>query len=188
MSDEVPEAPDYFEGTQFYEDVEVGRTYECGSTTVTEADIVEFAEQFDPLTMHTDPEAAEDSPHRGLIASGYHTLSLTVGLLVEGYRGDRAVIAGLSIDDVTWHRPVRPDDTLTAEITMDEKRISQGNPTNGIVNMSVETRNQNGDVVLSYTDNELVRVRDPEAALEAADAAEAEPTDDGNTDRNFTEE
>lgn len=174
MSDEVPEAPDYFAGSQFYEDVEVGRTYECGSTTVTEADIVEFAEQFDPLAMHTDPEAAEDGPHGGLIASGYHTLSLTVGLLVDGYRGDRAVIAGLSIDDVTWHRPVRPGDTLTAEITMDEKRVSRGNPTDGIVNMSVEARNQDGEVVLSYTDNELVRVRDPEAALEAEEGSETE--------------
>lgn len=161
----VPERDGYFEGTQFYEDVEVGRTYECGSTTVSEADIVEFAERFDPLRMHTDAEAAERSPHRGLIASGYHTLSLTVSLLVEGYRADRAVIAGLSIDEVTWHHPVRPGDTLEVSVTMDEKRLSGGNPTNGIVTMSVETHNSEGDLVLSYTDTELVRVRDPESAV-----------------------
>ncbi|MFB6095873.1 MAG: MaoC family dehydratase [Haloferacaceae archaeon] len=172
--DELPEGPDYFAGDEFYEDVEVGRTYECGSVTVSEEDIVSFAEQFDPLTMHTDPERAEESPHRGLIASGYHTLSLTVSLLVEGYRGDRAVIAGLSIDDVTWHRPVRPGDTLTATITMDEKRRSSGDPANGIVTMSVETRNQDGDLVLSYTDTELVRVRDPAAAGDAEGEGEGE--------------
>lgn len=169
---ELPEGPDYFSGDQFYEDVEVGTTYECGTVTVSEEDIVAFAEQFDPLTMHTDPEAAEESPHQGLIASGYHTLSLTVSLLVEGYRDDRAVIAGLSIDDVTWHRPVRPGDTLTASVTMNEKRISSGNPTNGIVSMSVETRNQDGDVVLTYTDNELVRVRDPDAAADDVESDE----------------
>lgn len=167
MSDgtpELPESEEYFDGLQFYEDVEVGRTHECGETTVTEADIVSFAEQFDPLAMHADPERAADSPHDGLIASGYHTLALTVRLLVEGYRGDRAVIAGLSIDDVTWHRPVRPGDTLSASVTMDDKRISQGNPTNGIVSMSVETRNGDGQLVLSYDDTELVRVRDPDDA------------------------
>jgi acyl dehydratase len=165
MSDTAPELPeqaDYFADAQFYEDVEVGTTYECGRTTVTEADIVDFAEQFDPLTMHTNPEGAEDSPHGGLIASGYHTLALTVRLLVEGYRGDRAVIAGLSIDDVTWHRPVRPGDTLSVRVTMDDKRVSEGNPTNGIVSMTVETHNADGDLVLSYEDNELVRVREPE--------------------------
>ena len=176
MSDTVPDLPErggYFEDSQFYEDVEVGRTYECGETTVTEEDIVTFAEQFDPLTMHADPERAEDSPHHGLIASGYHTLALTVRLLVEGYRGDRAVIAGLSIDDVTWHRPVRPGDTLSASVTMEKKRLSSGNPSNGIVSMTVETRNGDGDVVLSYEDNELVRVRDPDTAVEA-EAAESE--------------
>lgn len=160
----LPESPNYFTGNKFYEDVKVGRTYECGSVTVTEEDIIEFAEQFDPLTMHADPKEAENSPHKGLIASGYHTLSLTVSLLVEGYRDDRAVIAGLSIDNVTWHRPVRPGDTLTASITMDEKRISSGNSTSGIVSMSIETHNQHGDVVLTYDDNELVRVRDPATA------------------------
>ena len=168
----MPEGPDYFEGKQCYEDVEVGRTYECGATTVSEEEIVEFAERFDPLTMHTDPEAAEESPHQGVIASGYHTLSLTVSLLVEGYRADRAVVAGLSIDDVTWHHPVRPGDTLEASVTMDEKRLSGGNPTNGIVSMSVETHNAEGDLVLSYTDNELVRVRDPESAVEVETAEE----------------
>jgi acyl dehydratase len=169
MSDTAPELPEsegYFEDAQFYEEVEVGRTYDCGETTVTEAEIVAFAEQFDPLAMHTDPERAEDSAHGGLIASGYHTLSLTVRLLVEGYRADRAVIAGLSIDDVTWHQPVRPGDTLTASVTMDEKRVSAGNPTNGIVSMTVEARNGDGELVLSYQDNELVRVRDPDSVGE----------------------
>lgn len=177
MSDPLPELPEaagYFDGAQHYEDVEVGRTYDCGETTVTEADIIEFAERFDPLTMHTDPERAEDSPHDGLIASGYHTLAMTVRLLVDEYRADRAVIAGLSIDNVTWHRPVRPGDTLTASITMDDKRLSGGNPTNGIVSMTVQTHNQDDELVLSYDDTELVRVRDPESAVvtEASDDAE----------------
>lgn len=181
MSDTAPERPEnegYFDDSQFYEDVEVGRTYDCGETTVTEDEIVAFAEQFDPLPMHTDPEKAEDGPHGGLIASGYHTLSLTVRLLVEGYRGDRAVIAGLSIDDVTWHRPVRPGDTLTASITMDEKRVSNENPINGIVSMTVEARNGDGELVLSYRDNELVRVRDPESAVEAEAASGSEDDSD----------
>jgi acyl dehydratase len=171
MSDRAPELPEaegYFEDTQFYEEVEIGKTYDCGETTVSEEEIVAFAEQFDPLTMHTDPERATDSAHGGLIASGYHTLSVTVQLLVEGYRADRAVIAGLSIDDVTWHQPVRPGDTLTASVTMDDKRVSNGNPTNGIVSMSVEAYNGDGDLVLSYQDNELVRVRDPDSIGESS--------------------
>ena len=149
----------YFEGKQFFEDVEVGTEIDCGSRTVTEEEIVEFAEQFDPLTMHTDPDAAEEGPYGGVIASGYHTLAMTVSLLVEASRGDRAVIAGLEIDDVEWHRPVRPGDTISPTMEVVDKRASEGSSGTGVVSLRITVENDDGEVVLTYDDYELVKRR-----------------------------
>lgn len=56
--------------TLHFEDIDVGLTRDCGSLTVTEAEIVAFGERYDPQPFHADPEAAEDSAFGGLVASG----------------------------------------------------------------------------------------------------------------------
>lgn len=147
----------YFDDVAFFEDLESGAEIECGSQTLSETDIVEFARQYDPLSMHVDPERAQAGPYDGLIASGYHTLSETVGLLVEHSRGGRAVVAGLGIDDVRWHRPVRPGDTIAPTMTITDRRPAEGPPDAGVVTLEIVVENGDGDTVLSYDDAELVR-------------------------------
>jgi acyl dehydratase len=144
------------EETIYFEDIEVGTVVSCGSTTVSEDDIVEFAEQFDPLDIHTDTEAAAESRYDGIIASGYHTLSLSVRLLVDAVRSQRAVGGGLGIDDVRWHEPVRPGDTITVENEILDKRISESSPEFGIVHEAITVWNQDGVTVLSLENRELV--------------------------------
>lgn len=147
--------------TRYLEDIRE-RTIDCGEVTVSADDIVEFARQFDPLEIHTDPEAATESRFDGLIASGYHTLSLSVRRLVDEVRSERAVIAGLGIDDVRWHEPVRPGDTLSVETTILETQPSEGDPTTGIVRERISVTNQSGTEVLSLKNRELVERRDTE--------------------------
>jgi len=144
----------------YLEDISAGTTIHCGEVTVSADEIVEFAQQFDPLAIHTDPEAASESRYEGLIASGYHTLSLSVRLLVEEVRSDRAVIAGLEIDNVRWHAPVRPGDTLAVETTVVDTRPSESDPTTGIVHEEISVRNQSGTEVLSLENRELVERRE----------------------------
>ncbi|AGB36585.1 MaoC/PaaZ C-terminal domain-containing protein [Natronococcus occultus] len=143
----------------YLEDVPVDETIECGSVTVTEEEITDFGEQFDPLAIHTDPSAAAESRYEGLIASGYHTLSLSVRLLVEEVRQDRAVVAGLGIDDVRWHEPVRPGDTLSVATTITETRVSESNPETGVVRESITVTNQDGVEVLTLENHELLERR-----------------------------
>lgn len=145
----------------FYEDVTVGEVVECGSVTVSKDEMVEFAERYDPLGIHTDEELATEI-HGGLIASGYHTLSLTVRMLVEGFRGELAGIAGLGIDNVKWHAPVHPGDTISARIEIVDKRVSEGNPERGVLHEFVTTTNGDDETVLSYDDYELIRRRQTE--------------------------
>ncbi|MGQ4555387.1 MaoC/PaaZ C-terminal domain-containing protein [Halobellus sp. GM3] len=103
---------------RYYEDFEVGESRTFGSHTVTEREIVEFGEQFDPQPYHTDPEAAEDSIYGGLIASGWHTTALTMRMLTEHFTAGTDFVGGSAVDDLRWIEPVRPGDTLsvTAEI------------------------------------------------------------------------
>ena len=143
----------------YFEDIEKGAVISCDSKTVSETEIVEFAEQFDPLPIHTDPAAAAESRYGGIIASGYHTLSLTVRLLVDEIRSERAVIGGLGIDDVRWHTPVRPGDTITASNEVVGTRVSESDRDTGIVHDAITVTNQNGETVLTLDNYELVASR-----------------------------
>ncbi|MDL5360477.1 MaoC family dehydratase [Halalkalicoccus sp. NIPERK01] len=143
-----------------FEGIEPGTTTHCGSTTVTENEIVEFAERYDPLAIHTDPAAAAESRFGGLIASGYHTLCLSVRLLVEGVRNERAVVGGLGIDDVRWHRPVEPGDAITVRTEILDTRPSESDPNTGIVHEAITVTNQREETVLSYENYELLARRE----------------------------
>lgn len=155
--------------TLYLEDIEE-RTIQCGEVEVTADEIREFAEQFDPLPIHTDPEAAAESRYDGIIASGYHTLSLSVRLLVDAVRSRRAVVAGLGIDDVRWHAPVRPGDTLVVETTVLETRPSESDPSTGVVHERITAEKSDGTEVLSLENHELVERRDVEPDDAAADS------------------
>jgi acyl dehydratase len=160
---------DLGEETRYLEDIEEG-TIRCGETEVTAAGIVEFAEQFDPLPIHTDPEAAAESRYDGLIASGYHTLSLSVRLLVDAVRSRRAVVAGLGIDDVRWHAPVRPGDAITVETTVLGTRPSESDPSVGVVHERIEATKRDGTEVLTLENHELVERRTRGIDGEATDS------------------
>ncbi|ELZ39119.1 protein dehydratase [Halorubrum saccharovorum DSM 1137] len=161
---------DLGEETRYLEDIEEG-TIRCGETEVTADDIVEFGEQFDPLPIHTDPEAAAESRYDGIIASGYHTLSLSVRLLVDAVRSKRAVVAGVGIDDVRWHAPVRPGDTITVETTVLGTRPSESDPSVGVVHERIVAKKRDGTEVLTLENHELVERRDPDVDTAAADSA-----------------
>lgn len=122
---------------RYFEDVEVGREREVGRETVTAEEITDFAERYDPLPYHLDPELAREAGHDGLISSGYQTLCIANRLIAEGFRQDVATVAGIGIDDLRWHRPVGPGDTLVAFHEVVEKRPSESRPETGIISVEV---------------------------------------------------
>ena len=61
----------------------MGDVSEFGPVTVTAAEIVEFAERYDPQPFHLDADAGLATPYGGLIASGWHTIALVMRVLVE---------------------------------------------------------------------------------------------------------
>ena len=102
--------------TTYYEDVTPGDTERFGSYEMTREEIQRFARQYDPQWFHTDPErAAESSPYGGLIASGWHTASATMRLLVDNVLQDAAAVGAKGLEELRWPAPVRPGDRLTVE-------------------------------------------------------------------------
>ncbi|MSP00547.1 MAG: MaoC family dehydratase [Acetobacteraceae bacterium] len=147
-----------FSKPRYFEDFPVGRVFEFGSVVVTEREIVAYARQFDPQTMHTDPEAAAKGPTNGLIASGWHTISLMMRMYTDHYLPENGLPAP-GVDEVRWHLPVRPGDTLSMRVTIQEARVSQSRPDRGVVRPLSEVLNQRGEVVLSMKPINLVRRR-----------------------------
>jgi len=136
---------------EYFEDYIPGSTHEFGNVKVSEADIVEFAAKYDPQPFHVDAAAAADGPFGGLIASGWHTVSLMMRLLVENYLSPVASLGSPGIDELRWSKPVRPGDVLSARVTVAEARVSNSKPDRGLVRSRIEVLNQDGDVVCSMT-------------------------------------
>jgi acyl dehydratase len=116
-----------------YADVTVGEQIDCGTTAVSEADIVRFAEEFDPLGIHVDRDAAAASHFGGLIASSIHTFALTQPPVVEHFYGNSDLIAAGHIEEFRLPAPVRPGDTLAVSLTVEDKRHSERTDDRGVV-------------------------------------------------------
>jgi acyl dehydratase len=147
---------------RFFEDYEVGATYDCGSVAITQPEIIAFASIYDPQAMHVDPGLAEAGPFGGIIASGWQTMGLTMQLVVKSYLPHNGLVAP-GVDEVRWVRPVRPGDTLSVRVTVTDARRSHSKPDRGLVHSLVETLNQNNEVVMSFRPMNFVRTRHPEA-------------------------
>jgi acyl dehydratase len=133
----------------YWEDFRVGETIEMGRHTFTEAEIIEFARQFDPQPFHTDPVAAKSSAFGGLIASGWHTCAVCMRLNCETYINRTVSLGSPGLDNIRWLKPVRPGDTITYRRTVLESRASQSRPGVGLLRSRTEALNQHGELVMS---------------------------------------
>lgn len=143
--------------TRYYGDLETDASYTLGPRTVTEENIVEFAERYDPQSIHVDPEAAAESTFGGLIASGWHTAAVSMRLLVDGLLDDVAVVAALGVDELRWRKPVRVDDELRVTTTVADKE--SWDDEKGLVTFDVAAINQNDEVVMTRSDLVLVELK-----------------------------
>ena len=100
-------------GIRYFEDFQVGDSYDLGVTPpVTAEEIIIFAQQFDPQPFHLDAEQAKNSIFGQLVASGWHTTSLLMRLLVDGLLNETISMGSPGVDEIRWLRPLRPGDTL----------------------------------------------------------------------------
>jgi acyl dehydratase len=130
----------------YLEDLEVGRRFTSATHVVDEAQIKAYAAQFDPQPFHLDDAAARGTLFGGLAASGWHTASITMRLMVESGLPLAGGIIGAG-GEINWPKPTRPGDTLHVVSEIEEVTPSRSRPDRGTVRVRSETRNQRGEVV-----------------------------------------
>ena len=133
---------------RYYEDFKVGERFTSGGLTMTEAGIVEFARQWDPQPFHIDAEFAKKWTYGGLIASGLHTMSVTLRLWLDLGIFRACSLGSPGIGEVQFARPVRPGDTLRVVTDIVELRLSASKSDRGIARVRQVTINQRGEAVL----------------------------------------
>ncbi|TGN10900.1 MaoC family dehydratase [Leptospira ilyithenensis] len=130
----------------YLEDLSLGRKLLSESYIVTEEEIKEFAGKYDPQDFHLNDSLAKESLFGGLAASGWHTASITMRLLVGSGKLIKGGIVGMG-GEISWPRPTRPGDTLQVESEVIEVIPSGARSDQGIVKLRSKTKNQNGKVV-----------------------------------------
>ncbi|MGC2519724.1 MAG: MaoC family dehydratase [Burkholderiales bacterium] len=121
---------------------------ELAGPTLTKEAIVEYARRYDPQPFHTDEEAAKHSVFGGLIASGWHTVSLCMRMICDAYVLDAASMGSPGVNEVRWTKPVRPGDTIRLKMTVVDAKPSTSKPDRGTVLHRWEVFNQNGERVM----------------------------------------
>jgi acyl dehydratase len=130
----------------YLDDLAVGQKFPTHSVTLTVEGCKAFAAEFDPQPFHLDEAAARVSVFGRLAASGWHTASVSMRLLVEGELTIAGGLIGLG-GEIAWPRPTYPGDTLRVETEVLSIRVSESKPDRGIVTARNTTLNQRGEPV-----------------------------------------
>jgi oxepin-CoA hydrolase/3-oxo-5,6-dehydrosuberyl-CoA semialdehyde dehydrogenase len=105
---------------QFFEDLEVGETTITPTHTVTESDILNFAElSGDKFYAHLNPESLDGTIFKRTVAHGYFVLSRAAGLFVDPPKGP--VLLNYGIDECRFTKPIYPGMTIGVKFTCKEK-------------------------------------------------------------------
>ena len=146
--------------TWAYEDFVEGETIALGQKTVTAAEIIDFAREFDPQPMHLDEAAGKASMLGGLGASGWHTCSMFMRMMCDGFLLDSTSQGSPGIDYVRWKRPLLAGDTVTGQAKIIARRLSKSRPGLGFVTTQSGLVNQRGETVLELQNTGMFLTRE----------------------------
>ncbi|EJL25266.1 acyl dehydratase [Caulobacter sp. AP07] len=135
---------------RYLDDLRVGEAWEGEPFTISEAEIIAFAGEFDPQPMHLDPVAAARGRFGGLIASGWHVASRVMREYVELAPFGATPMLGMRIDELCWLHPVRPGDALLVRRELVAVTPSRTRPDRGTVRTATTVVNQDDVVVLTF--------------------------------------
>ena len=132
---------------RYFEDFHPGQVIDLGSKTVSEEEIIAFAKQFDPQPFHVDHDAAAESIFKSVIASGWHTCSMMMRMVVDGLMCEASSMGSPGVDGIRWMQPVRAGDTLSVSYETIKVKASASRPDRGVVWSKWTATNQHGEAV-----------------------------------------
>ena len=144
-----------------WEDLQPGQVLDLGSISPTKEEILAFAQQFDPQYFHLDEEAAKASVFGGLCASGWHTCSMAMRLMVTNFLQQSTSLGSPGLENVKWLKPVFPGDILHLRHQIVESRPMRSRPDVGLVRTNWDMNNHKGEPVLHMEGWGMFRRRHP---------------------------
>jgi oxepin-CoA hydrolase/3-oxo-5,6-dehydrosuberyl-CoA semialdehyde dehydrogenase len=156
---DMPEAnPHVFR--KHFEELVIGETVFTHKHTVTDADIVNFANvSGDNFYAHMDATSLEGTIFERRVAHGYFVLSKAAGLFVDPKKGP--VLLNYGLDEARFTKPVYPGATLGVRFTVKEKidqeKRSEEDIAKGIVKFLVDVYDETGETVALATILTMVR-------------------------------
>ena len=138
--------------SKYFEELEVGDTVITAKRTVTESDIVDFANvSWDHFYAHTDVTSLEGTTFEGRVAHGYFVLSAAAGLFVQAKKGP--VLLNYGLEECRFTKPVYPGMTIGVRATVKEKvdQEKKDDIAKGIVKFLVDVYDETGETVAIAT-------------------------------------
>ena len=138
----------------YFDELSIGLTVEIESAGVKKEKMMAFAREYDNIPLHTDEEYARKTPFGGLIAPGVMSFMTVWAKYLEVDFFGEELLAGKSTK-IEWIKPVFADDILCGRATV--TRLVKRNAKNGLVEISIEAFNQNGETVLTNVTEAIVK-------------------------------
>lgn len=127
-------------------DLKLGDRFESDTYTITKAEIIEFAEKYDPQYFHVDEDLAKDGPFGELISSGWLTVNIGMRLWLESTQIKHGWLGGSS--KMKWSAPVKPGDTIRVNSKITSLKLSKSDPNRLNVVFELTGLNQDDHVVM----------------------------------------
>jgi acyl dehydratase len=131
----------------YWEEWEVGKSYETAARTVTETDVVNFAGisgDYNPL--HINEEYCKKTQFGTRIAHGPLIYAIAAGLLFQLHLYDDTLIAFLGFESLKFTKPVKIGDTIHAKVIVTEV-TETSKPDRGVMKRQLQVINQHGEIV-----------------------------------------
>jgi oxepin-CoA hydrolase/3-oxo-5,6-dehydrosuberyl-CoA semialdehyde dehydrogenase len=147
---------------QYFEDLEIGETLISAKHTVTEADVVNFANvSGDHFYAHMDVTSLDGTIFTGRVAHGYYILSKAAGLFVNAKKGP--VLLNYGIDECRFTKPVYMGSTIGVRFTCKEKIVQEKKNAEdiakGIVKWLVDVYDETGETIAVATILTMVKMK-----------------------------
>jgi len=146
-----------------WEDFERGAVAVYGPRLVTREEIVAFAAEFDPQPMHLDEAAGAATLLGGLAASGWHSCSLLMRMICDGFVLNSTSMGAPGIDEVKWLKPLRPGTNVRVRATVLDVRESRSRPELGLVKFHFEMLDDAGAILTALATTLMFGRRSPGA-------------------------
>ena len=140
----------------YFDDIKMGLTTEISPAVIEKQKMIDFALLYDNIPLHTDEEYAKKTPFKKLIAPGVMSFMAVWAKYLEVDFFGEELLAGKSTK-IEWLKPVFADDVLTGKATVTS--LTKRNGKNGIVEVTIEAFNQNGELVLTDITEAIVKCR-----------------------------